>query len=613
MKSLKKRKRKLIKLEGGGIFTSGFKPQSIVTGVSLSSAETEKFNNDIAKRFVKKDLPNKSLGARKGGGASFGQIAEQVAQFGGAIGSALGGDKYEKTSLTKGADQAFDAASSAVMMVNPLIGGIMKTGGFISDAILSPLGLTKANGSTMDQIASSKLMSLLPSSIINSAFAKKIKTQVRTNEDIAKSSSYGGVKNEMQKAAANSDKQYGAVWGNRARRKAERQARKARQQMYTTTDILNEGKDRRAIVDSSSDMFTQRNAINQAGGYKNNIPFGREGFKFITSFRRKYVKGGTFVAPVYKMKEDLINSNVRQNTGSSQVEQRLNNSNTWVEKDPKYIVYKDLSGRELTNIDIVEDMAKYNIPILKAFQELNPDIDLPELLNRIESERLYTTTNLKNIIDPVASQFKSISDSNESKEVLNKYLEEAGFDPTEFWRHKRFADRVNFTNDPTLGANEVDKKSIMIGPRYIARLSGRQSTYNGKTGERVSYTSPYTEYLNLFNELKSKNSVQYNKEGGKFPDKNIIPDGALHARLHNLNIPDITKKGIPVILEKGGQIDQQAEIERGELILRKGVTDKLEELYKLDTDEAAIEAGKLLAKEILHNTIDKTKLIKTVE
>ena len=40
---------------------------------------------------------------------------------------------------------------------------------------------------------------------------------------------------------------------------------------------------------------------------------------------------------------------------------------------------------------------------------------------------------------------------------------------------------------------------------------------------------------------------------------------------------------------------------------------KLEELYKEDTNEAAIEAGKLLVKEILHNTIDKGKVIKETE
>jgi len=72
---------------------------------------------------------------------------------------------------------------------------------------------------------------------------------------------------------------------------------------------------------------------------------------------------------------------------------------------------------------------------------------------------------------------------------------------------------------------------------------------------------------------------------------------------------DLTKKGIPVVDNKGVQ---QAEIERNEIIFRKEVTDKIEQLAKEGTDDAAIECGKLLAKEIVENTDDKTGLVPTL-
>lgn len=99
------------------------------------------------------------------------------------------------------------------------------------------------------------------------------------------------------------------------------------------------------------------------------------------------------------------------------------------------------------------------------------------------------------------------------------------------------------------------------------------------------------------------------EKGGKM---NIIPEGALHARLHHMDIEGITKKGIPVISEKeGGEIEQQAEIEHSEIILRLSVTEQLEKLMKQeDKDKAAIEAGKLLVKEILYNTDDRVNLLK---
>lgn len=101
------------------------------------------------------------------------------------------------------------------------------------------------------------------------------------------------------------------------------------------------------------------------------------------------------------------------------------------------------------------------------------------------------------------------------------------------------------------------------------------------------------------------------KEGGKV---NVIPEGALHKNKHHLEDVDekfgdgsITTKGIPVIVEsEGGEVIQQAEVERQEIIFRLEVTKKLEELSKKHTDEAAIEAGKLLTYEILYNTEDKT-------
>lgn len=100
--------------------------------------------------------------------------------------------------------------------------------------------------------------------------------------------------------------------------------------------------------------------------------------------------------------------------------------------------------------------------------------------------------------------------------------------------------------------------------------------------------------------------------------KNVIPAGALHANKHHMdNADSLTQKGIPVVDDKG---KQQAEIEKDEIILHLKLTNKLEELQekyekasKTEQDKLAIEAGKLLVEEILHNTIDNTNLIDKCE
>lgn len=113
--------------------------------------------------------------------------------------------------------------------------------------------------------------------------------------------------------------------------------------------------------------------------------------------------------------------------------------------------------------------------------------------------------------------------------------------------------------------------------------------------------------------------VDFFEEGGKTEEsgeeptsqKNVIPEGALHARKHHMeNTEGLTQKGIPVIDNKG---EQQAEIELNEIIFNLEVTKKLEELCEDGSDKAAIEAGKLLVQEILFNTEDRTGLIKTLK
>lgn len=106
--------------------------------------------------------------------------------------------------------------------------------------------------------------------------------------------------------------------------------------------------------------------------------------------------------------------------------------------------------------------------------------------------------------------------------------------------------------------------------------------------------------------------------------KSVIPEGALHKNKHHLDEvgvddSELTKKGIPVVDNDG---DQQAEIELNEIIFTLEVTKELESRYKefyqegtseSRKDELAIEAGRLLWKEIIYNTDDRTGLIDTLK
>lgn len=106
--------------------------------------------------------------------------------------------------------------------------------------------------------------------------------------------------------------------------------------------------------------------------------------------------------------------------------------------------------------------------------------------------------------------------------------------------------------------------------------------------------------------IETKKTIIIEPVEEKEETKNVIPEGALHANLHHMDLDNVTKKGVPVIDNEG---DQQAEIERDEIIFRLEVTKLIEEFKKDGSDEAAIKAGKLLTEEILYNTEDRTGLL----
>ena len=131
-------------------------------------------------------------------------------------------------------------------------------------------------------------------------------------------------------------------------------------------------------------------------------------------------------------------------------------------------------------------------------------------------------------------------------------------------------------------------------------------------------------------------STPKHKNGGQLKnietaeELSVIPEGALHAHKHNLDLDGITKKGIPVIQnvndevttlaeiqQEGGELQQAAEIEKEEIIFSKELTDFIEEKRKewheTGSNEILEEVGKRVTKEILFNTDDRADLIEEMK
>ena len=150
-----------------------------------------------------------------------------------------------------------------------------------------------------------------------------------------------------------------------------------------------------------------------------------------------------------------------------------------------------------------------------------------------------------------------------------------------------------------------------LAQQNLNRYAG--NTYNsnriGKNGLKLMSVSEIKHLL----ELRKSSEIQTFQNGGVIGvDVNVIAEGKYHAHLNHLgdvsdDLSDLTRKGIPVVAHgEGGEIEQVAEIEKKELIFRLEVTNKLEELFKDGSEEAMIEAGKLVAIEIIENTQDNS-------
>lgn len=207
------------------------------------------------------------------------------------------------------------------------------------------------------------------------------------------------------------------------------------------------------------------------------------------------------------------------------------------------------------------------------------------------------------------------SDRNDTTSYnLRRAFELAPKEELEDWRTSSVEDLRNGKNhlnsvylNPKTGIYEFMKAKNHPTLKYELEW------YNSKDPEAIKFRNAYD--LDMSGDYYKYVPKKF-AEGGKV---NVIPDGALHAHKHHLEdispeYEQVTSKGIPVVTEEeGGKLKQHAEIERNEIIFRLEVTKKLEELMKDGSDDAAIEAGKLLAHEIINNTVDNTGLMEVVE
>lgn len=472
-----------------------------------------------------------------------------------------------KGDITQTMDSVYDGISDAAMSLGPvgmLAGGIMKGGALLGKGINALGGGTDGMTNT-DAILGSSFLSLTPLGLVNGFGGKKADTITKDNEAFAQvGSSYTGSESTVNEALQKSGKKFGMfsnVFGN-ATDKANEEIAEAKIQQSIISDISQDVQDRTAIRTAMAAINGNRRGFHMQGGYNQAaIIIGRQGMPIeLLEKARTIIKAqqGTKISDPFQVYLQSLPENQRDSTN-------------YRVKD-----YWEYNGRPK---DFEEAKRKGMFVEQEDFDDTGKSLG--------KSWHGFTVAENPNTGE---LEFMKSSQHPTIQKELDWYNSDDGAD---------------FRSQYELVKTEPYYK-------YVKRKTPiKQETPQHRNGgsiiELISETT-----ISLVDPL----NVPEFQNGGSI---NVIPDGALHARKHNMNLDGITEKGIPVVSEKdNGKIEQQAEIEKEEVIFRLEVTQKLEELEKKyyseeasqkEKDEYALEAGKLITEELLHNTKDNAGLL----
>ena len=525
----------------------------------------------------------------------------------------LFGNQWAKNSdITNNMNSVYDMTSSAIMGMGPygaMIGGAMKVGGLLSDG-LSAMGVGTDQMTTTDKILDSKFLKLTPVGLVNAIGAKSSdKFTVDNNVRSQIGGSYGSAYAFMDDAASKANKKYG-LFSSGSRHRANRKIAESKLMQSTIGNINKEARDMQSIVDNSSDLLSTNYQFNLSGGYD-----------------QRYIRAAKFGDKIQRIKK--INLTFRK---GGQIHQTINLETKEVEWQPVIIhraeelkhggtiswTYDDWEPTiikdewEPTIIDFFEDggQLKHTPATFQKKEEINKKSrSLPEL---IEYAKKVNPRFIQRLSEPL-KYVEWVDDNGEKQfgthelgyaEVDGKYVIFPNIqerNDKQLFRYTDFRQALDnaLKNKNVLWVNSEDEAKLFTESKEL------------ENGEFSGYKSGWSDYFKQKPKFYNGGKTEESKKESLSNQQNVIPEGALHARLHHMdNADELTKKGIPVIDNKG---EQQAEIELNEIIFNLEVTKKLEELCKDGSDKAAIEAGKLLVQEILFNTNDRTGIIKTLK
>ena len=504
------------------------------------------------------------------------------------------------------------------------------------------------HNTTADAILGSSFFNLTPIGLINGFGGSKTQSFTKDEEAFETvGGSYTGSEKKADKALEHANKKYGLI--SRHKGNSWNDAiTEAKRQQDLISDISKDVQNRTDAMDYMGNMYANAYQTELAGGYDqtDGIHIGKQGMKISLDKGKKWLSR-------YKNGEIVISKEI------TPIDNRQE-----MYKQGGEIKMPDMHFNiiEIKSVDNRQEKFKQGGEIkaygpAEAFTEIKPITFLNEKYkNAVEIKPFEPDKDMLDKFKKGGIVIEKQPELSDYEKIINKVLKNQKEKPNFITRMDQpYLRVIDYTDDQ---GNEIQ------GAHYIATRQGDNGVYvysriqKAGKGKKLRFLNDdeafgkalrmkdylllpnyddvdivrnhYKEIFDKYDDpqififdipqdivaLKKGGVIEENVEvrpladiGG---DNNVIPEGALHARLNHIGDEDLTKKGIPVVSNNG---QQQAEIENSEIILRLAVTQRLEDLQKRyekaenddDKDRLAIEAGKLLVEEILYNTIDNTK------
>ena len=575
----------------------------------------------------------------EGNTAIGGFINSKASKFGGQYGGVIGdaasaiGDMIGKRGLdgkyggiTKGVDTAYDTIQKAASNFGPvgnIVSGAMGVGKLIGNAVSKIGGGTDGMTKT-DAILNSAFLNLTPLGLINGFGGKKANTYTRNTElDKSTNGGFQGFLTTQDVTQIGAGKKYG-LFSSGARNKQNQLTEFTQNMKHTVSGIVDTNTINNLTAQGSTPFLAQRQQIDLSGGIQQ-MRAARQGMRFSRRVVSKYAIGnklkrsiqtidvatGKYVDIPLDLDKDQIKGRkpIRLANGTAVF---LNGDGT-VTSDRwetlgtlEHLTPKGQGGMKLSPQETGEEPVEYLDDGTPLYKKGDGSVGLL-------TEENIGKENLFDLIEQSNANFaKRLRDPNRKAIKL----------PNGKWGNFKLSwseDEYGVMVYPEI--QEIDGKLVDLSDdpekAWQSAVDHKDFIYFPSKEAAEWFTTHYKEYYRGFDEQPEE--LQEFKQGGQM---NVIPEGALHARLNHLDqinddLTHVTTKGIPVITKEGGEVVQHAEIEHSEIIFTLDVTNKIEDLRKKwhedKEDKYAIEAGKLLVKEILHNTDDRTNLIESVE